>query len=324
MKKVVVLYNKISDDPKEDELDVLQQVEVVSRSLVNLGYEPVSIPFSFDLNAAITDIKKAEPAFIFNLVESIESHDELIYFSPAILQLLKVPYTGNPLEVMFVTTNKLLTKKQLRYHGISTSEWFTLDELDKLDRNGKYILKPLWSEGSVGLDEHSVFKANDEDYLKKLRDIEHKNSFFIERFIEGREFNISVLAGEDGPEVLPPAEIIFRDYPEGKHKVVGYTAKWDADSFEYNNTVRSFEFRQEDDQLLEDLKSLCINCWNKFRMKGYVRVDIRLDENNVPFVLEINSNPCISPDAGFIAAAGKAGLDYDKVIERIIKDINNG
>ena len=123
--------------------------------------------------------------------------------------------------------------------------------------------------------------------------------------------------------MLPPAEIIFRDYPEGKHKVVGYTAKWDADSFEYNNTVRSFEFKKDDDPLLDDLKALCINCWNKFRMKGYVRVDIRLDENNVPFVLEIKSNPCISPDAGFIAAAGKAGLDYEKVIERIIKDINN-
>ena len=67
---------------------------------------------------------------------------------------------------------------------------------------------------------------------------------FAERYIDGREFNISMLAGPSGPEMLPPAEIRFESFNERKRKIVGYEAKWDPDSFDYNNTVRSFNFFQ--------------------------------------------------------------------------------
>ncbi len=320
-KNVVVLFNKLSDNALADEADVLQQLEVVTEALTLLGYKPVKVPFSFDIQYSINMIKSINPAFIFNLVESVESHDELIYFAPAVLEMLKIPYTGISLEVMFITANKVLTKEQLVYHGINTSEWLQLNELEKLQKNEKYILKPLWSEGSLGLDEDSVFAGNDIEFIEKLKNIKDKSSFFIERFIDGREFNISVLGGLDEPEVLPTAEIIFRDYPENKHKVVGYKAKWNADSFEYNNTIRSFSFSKEDDNLLREMKNICIKCWKKFNMKGYTRVDMRIDKNNIPFVLEINPNPCISPDAGFIAAAKQAGMDYKDVVKRIINDL---
>lgn len=320
---VVVLYNKISDDALEDELDVLKQLEVVSRALSQLGYIPFPVPFSLDISSAIHSINKIEPDFIFNLTESVDSKDELIYFAPAIIQTLGIPYTGCGLEPMFITTNKLLTKKQLKYHNISTSDWLTLDELYKLNPADKYILKPLWSEGSLGLDEDSVFMGNNKAFIEKIEAIKNKNSFFIEKFIDGREFNISVVYSENGPQVLPPAEIIFKDYPAGKHNVVGYTAKWKPDSFEYNNTVRTFSYSNDDNKLLDELRNICISCWNKFNIKGYTRVDFRVDSNNIPYVLEINANPCLSTDAGFAAAVNEAGLTFNEAISRIIKDLNN-
>ena len=323
MKTVAVLYNKISQNPKEDELDVLKQVEVVSAALSELGYKPVNAELSFNINDTIEQLKAIDPVFVFNLVESIESNDELIYFAPAILNMLRLPFTGFPLEIMFISTNKLLTKKQLKYHNINTSEWHTLDELENLDRNGRYILKPLWTEGSLGLDEDSVFYGNDDKYIDKLKNISNKESFFIERFIDGREFNIALLGGLNEPEVLPLAEIIFKNYPDDKPKVVGYTAKWNEDSFEFKNTVRSFDFSDNDQDLLLELKTMCIKCWNEFKMKGYTRIDVRIDNNNIPYVLEVNGNPCLSPDAGFYAAAQQKGMSYTDVIERIIKDMNN-
>ena len=126
---------------------------------------------------------------------------------------------------------------------------------------------------------------------------------FAEAYIDGREFNLSLLASKAGPQVLPPAEIRFEDYPEGKTRIVGYRAKWHESSFEYLHTVRSFEFPPEDDELLSRLKDLAVRCWSLFDLRGYARVDFRVDRDGRPWVLEVNVNPCLSPDAGFFAAA---------------------
>ena len=139
-------------------------------------------------------------------------------------------------------------------------------------------------------------------------------------FPEGREFNLSILGGNDGPQVMPPAEILFVDYPNGKHKIVGYNAKWTEDSFEYNHTPRTFNYKKSDEELLSRLKIMALQCWNGFELKGYVRVDFRVDREGIPYVLEINGNPCISPESGFVAATKKAGLKFPRVIERIIED----
>jgi D-alanine-D-alanine ligase len=143
---------------------------------------------------------------------------------------------------------------------------------------------------------------------------------FAEQFIDGREFNLSVLACQGGAEVLPPAEMRFIDYPAGKWKVVGYRAKWDEASFESLHTQRSFEFAKSERPLLQNLIDMAKRCWHLFGLRGYARVDFRVDERNQPWVLEINANPCLSPDAGFVAAASQAGLSYRQVVERILQD----
>jgi D-alanine-D-alanine ligase len=143
---------------------------------------------------------------------------------------------------------------------------------------------------------------------------------FAERYIDGREFNLSVLAGKDGPEVLPPAEIEFIGYGDERIRIVGYRAKWDENAYEYHHTPRRFSFGPEDGLLIRSLKRMAMRCWHLFGLRGYARVDYRVDRDGKPWILEINSNPCLSPDSGFTAATLQAGLRYEEVIGRIVED----
>ncbi len=139
-------------------------------------------------------------------------------------------------------------------------------------------------------------------------------------FIDGREFNLAVIGGREGLEILPPSEILFVDYPDGKPKIVDYRAKWLEESFEYQHTPRTFDFRPEDGPAVERMRELAAECWRTFGLRGYARVDFRLDGAGQPWIMEVNANPCINPDSGFVATADRAGLDYTSLVRRIILD----
>jgi D-alanine-D-alanine ligase len=230
---------------------------------------------------------------------------------------MKIPYTGSSYEATFVTSNKTVAKKIMRYHGIPTPASITAKRLNEIKPGSRYIVKPIWEDGSLYLDEASVM---DGITLREKAESLDFQRFFIEEYIDGREFNISILTSENGPVVLNPAEIVFTNYAPEKPKIVGYTAKWDTDSFEYKNTVREFPELKPD--LQTALKKICIDCWEAFKIKGYARVDIRLDATGNPFVLEVNPNPCISPDSGFIAALHQTGMGVDMAIANIVNDLN--
>jgi len=125
-----------------------------------------------------------------------------------------------------------------------------------------------------------------------------------------------MLAGE----ILPVAEIVFEDFPKGMSRVVGYEAKWHEDSFAYVHTVRRFPEDPADAALLERVGKLAEAAWRICGLRGYARIDFRLDEDGNPCVLEVNANPCLAADAGFMAAAAKAGLTPGDVIGRILED----
>jgi D-alanine-D-alanine ligase len=144
--------------------------------------------------------------------------------------------------------------------------------------------------------------------------------YFAEQYIEGREFNLSLLADAGGPQVLPAAEIDFSRLPAGKPRIVGYKAKWKADSPEYHATPRRFDFASADGPLVERLAELSRSAWQCFGLRGYARVDFRVDRQGRPWILEINVNPCLSPDAGFAAALDRAGIPFPQAIARILHD----
>jgi D-alanine-D-alanine ligase len=117
--------------------------------------------------------------------------------------------------------------------------------------------------------------------------------------------------------VLPIAEMCF-DYPADKPRILGYRAKWDTESFEYQHTQRRFLAADQDVDLQRRLIDIGKKCWSVFGLKGYARIDFRVDSSGQVFVLEMNANPCISDDSGFVAAAIQGGLTQQQLIQRII------
>ncbi len=338
--KVAVIHGEVAEGAGRDEKDVLVQVDVVSQGLAALGHEPVAVAVSLNLEEAARTLSALQPVIAFNLVESLSGKGSLIHIVPALLDTLRIPYTGSGTEAIILTSNKVLAKKWLGAAGLPTPPWFTVEETrEELRVSGPWLVKSAWEHASIGLDEDSVIPEADREHL--LAEMEARRdglggACLAEAFIDGREFNLSLLAGGgnsgcglDGPavpplacgnepEVLPPAEIRFDAYPSGKVRVVGYRSKWDEGSFEFNHTPRSFEFPETDAPLLARLKELAVRCWMLFDLKGYARVDFRVDKEGRPWILEVNTNPCLSPDAGFHAATLRAGLTFSEVLKRII------
>ncbi len=321
-KNAAVLYNKLSPVPTKDEEDVLAQRDLVAMSLENLGYKVILHEVDLNLKDTRDFLLTYNPAIVFNLVESIDKKDHLAPIVPLLLDTMAIPYTGCSSEALALTLDKASSKKLFALFGINTPRWSSAGEIMKGDigHEPPYIIKSLWDHASAGLEDDSIAHSRErlkEILIKKMAG--GKTQFFAEEYIDGREFNISVLGGKRGPETLPCAEIRFVNF-NGRPKIVGYRAKWIEDSLEYSNTPRSFEFREEEKALLQKMKDISLVCWEKFSLRGYARVDFRVDGNGIPYVLEINANPCISPDSGFIAAAAESGLGADDVIARIIDD----
>ena len=320
-KKVVILHNQVSEESPKDELDVLVQTDAVFKSLSELGYQPVTVSFSLAFEKTIRAIKKMNPLFVFNLVESVEGNGQLIHLAPALLDHLNVPYTGCSQEAIFVTSNKILSKKLLQLAGIASPPWLWAEnplEARALGA-GTYLLKSVWEHASNWFDDSSIVTVKDAVELRSF--LEKKNQggrgqFFAENYIDGREMNVAILAGT----FLPASEIRFVEFPADKLKIVDFRAKWETDSFEYIHTPRCFDFTPAEQPLLSELQAIARRCWDFFNLRGYARVDFRVDSQGRPWVLEINSNPCLSPDGGFNAAAEKAGLSFTQLVERIIAD----
>lgn len=324
MDKIVILHTDVAPDAGEDELDTLRQAESIAEAIISLGYEPCMLPFTMDLNATISRLQSLNPYVVFNLVETVGGKGSMIYFSTALLDFLQLPYTGCRTEAMFVTSSKPLTKKILHAEGIPTPAWITAEGISTgSSPAGTYLMKPSWEDASVGLDDDSiVLMANPEGIRTALRKRRAQIGCdcFAEAYIEGREFNIALLATDRGVRILPAAEMLFVDYPPDKLRLLDYRAKWVEDSFEYDNTRRTLDIPSRDAALVDCLRDIALKCWHLFALHGYARVDFRVDKQGNPFVLEINANPCLSPDAGFAAALKHASIKYSQAIDDIIRD----
>lgn len=355
--KVVVLHEEVAANPRPDELDVLTQARFVAEQLTSLGHEAKTLAFGLRVNAFIDAINREKPDCVFNLVESVAGHGRLIALAPSVLESFRIPFTGAGADAMYVTSNKLLGKAILRGAGLPTADWFTevlhgvpthevwhrLPTHDVWHRfptgdgatgfqpvgpfkPGRYIIKSVWEHASVGLNDDAV--THFETLAELQREISRRapalgGQAFAEPYIHGREFNIALLTRGPGepPQVLPHAEILFEGYAANRPHIVDYRAKWDEASYEYNHTPRRFDFPATDRPLLDQLTDLCLICWHVVGLRGYARVDFRVDESNGPFILEINANPCLSPDAGFAAALSQAGIPPIDAIRRILTDI---
>jgi D-alanine-D-alanine ligase len=331
--RIAIVHNEVGEDSRTDEQDVLLQAEAIFKALEELGHDVCQLSCSLDLAGIKSQIESIRPDIVFNLVESLGGEERLIHIFPGILDIMGIPYTGSHTEAIFLTTHKVLAKDRMSLANLPTPAWtgpypydvpaINHNKPDLPFKKMQWIIKSLRDHGSLGLDDSNIVSGKTEDQLKNIlqkRAAHLGGACFAEAFIHGREFNISIIGGPEGPTVLPPAEIIFEDFEKGKPAIVGYKAKWEEFSSEYENTPRTFDFKEGDQPLLFTLKSLALRCWNLFGLKGYARVDFRVDETGQPWILEINCNPCLNPDGGFPAAVMQSGLTYTGMIQRIINE----
>jgi D-alanine-D-alanine ligase len=321
--RALLLHDALGPDARPDERDVRAQIEAVGAALAGLGFESTLQPVDLDLGRVAREIEAARPDLVVNLVESLAGEGRLIHLVPCLLDALGVAYTGCPGEALLLTTHKVLAKRWLVSHGLPTPGWYEADPTGRtaVREAGRYLVKSIWEDASLGLDDAAVVELRAGDDVTALlhgRAASLGGAAFAERYVEGREFNLALLEGPEGTWGLPPSEILFDTFPPGKPRIVGYAAKWDPDAFEFRATPRRLRFPEEDGKLLDELERLALGCWELFGLAGYARVDFRVDEEGRPWILEVNANPCLSPDAGFAAAAAEAGLSPRDVVERLV------
>jgi D-alanine-D-alanine ligase len=326
--RIAVVHNAVTADSAPDDQDVLTQVDVITDALRQLGHKPVRLACGLNLARVQSELRSIGSQMVFNLVESLDSTGRLIHLFPFMLDAMAMPYTGAAAEAVMLTSNKLLAKSLMESAGLPTPAWVASRAARGLglfrrprENPGRWIVKSVWEHASVGLDAEAILETTSSHLLDTLleeRALRLGGVCFAEAFIDGREFNLSLLEGPDGPQVLPPAEIIFEGFEADQARIVDYQAKWDPESFAYHHTPRRFAFDAADEGLLEELRSLAQECWQLFGLNGYARVDFRVDRQQRPWILEINTNPCLSPDAGFAAAVHQAGLGLIEAVGRIV------
>ena len=314
--RVAVLYGAVPANAPPDEQDALIEAEAVAAALRAHGYQPLLRAVTTNLDKLQHELLRSRPALAFNLVESLNGHGAFIAWVPQLLDRLGIPYTGVGADAQFLTSNKLLAKRWLSTHGVQTPAW---SEDGSDTGSGSWIVKSVWEHASIGIDDHAIVSGGDAIRARIAQQRErYGGTWFAERFVDGREYNIALLEDATGVRILPVAEIDFSAFPDGKPRIVNYAAKWDSEAFEYHHTPRRFIQSGAGTALDNTLQVLGRSCWELFGLRGYARVDVRIDTRGEPQVLEINTNPCLSPDAGFAAAAAEAGMDFTDLIGHIV------
>lgn len=323
---------------RPDSEDVIKQAGLVSGALDALGFDwkvfQVGSPTgsggaSFkgsngsmgqEVFFLLFELKRYAPAVVFNLIEDTPEWNIRQHYFTMLFEMFDYNFTGSGHEAILTTTDKALAKFIMMRFGIPTPRYQVYHgSMDRPAVPPPWIVKPSLEDASVGIDDTSVFREEAELLwaLPGIYETHGRQPLLVENFLEGREFNISLFETPDGGvEVLPVAEMLFDGWPAGKPKIVGYRAKWDEESFESRHTVRSFNPPRAP---LERLRDMALKCWKVFDLNGYARVDIRMDGGGEAFVMEVNANPCISPEAGFLAAAKEAGFGEKEVVDGILR-----
>ena len=242
---------------------------------------------------------------------------------PALLELLEIPFTGpGPLSLR-LCLHKDRSRDVLMGAGVRIPPGFvirSLSDLEGSDLEGleyPFFVKLSREDASIGIEASNV--AHDAAALRK-RAAEllekYRQPVMAERFIRGREVNVTVLGNDDEIGVLPLHEIDFGKMPGDRPHIVSYAAKWDENHPDYAGTL-PVPLEGVNDEAAAEIKATAIAAFEALELCDFGRVDLRLDEGGVPYVIDVNPNCDLSPDAGVARAARAAGLDYHQLIGRI-------
>ncbi len=320
---VLILHQEVGDQPLESDAGVLEEVAAVSRSLDSLG-----IACRVAAVASLEDVARAvssgpEPV-VFNLVEGFPANASDFAFVPAVCQSLGRAYTGSESTCLALTFNKAWCGAALRGGGVAVPDGLTVRPgepvpVDALPA-GPYLVKPVAADASEGIFAESSVVDAPGDKLDAAVESVHRRfgqPALIEQLVGSREFNVSIVEERGAATVLPLAEIDFSAFPAGCPRIVDYAAKWEPDSFAYHNTPRVIPAVVAAG-LAERIRETALAAWKATGCRDYARVDIRTGGEGRLYVLEVNPNPDVSPEAGFAAALAADGRGYEAFVgERV-------
>lgn len=287
---------------------------------INEGFTKVTTyPVTLDISSTIAFIREMKPDVIFNLVESVEGISSYEAYMAGLYELLQVRYTGNTPPVLLNCLNKNLTKSILTGFGIKTPSYQVFHSPKDLSEKSfllrfPVITKLLREDASIGISENSVVHSLPDlqkqvQYLFGL----YRQEVLVEEYIEGREFNIALLNGEP----LPVSEISFAGLPDGLPKIVTYEGKWIPESDYYRHTVPQCP-ADIDPVLASQLQELAVKAYQALNCRDYARVDIRVSEQGIPYVIEVNPNPDITDNSGFSRAMRAYGSTIQEAYRKIV------
>ncbi len=323
--RIAIIYNKpvtsyySTAGEQEAVAGVLTEVAAVRRALIELGHSVTCVALDVPLEAARKKLSKLQTDLAFNLFEGFCGYPGTEPDIPEILSELGITYTGCPPQALKLALNKARTKLVLRDGGIDTPDFQLLSPENLSSFRLKYpcIVKPNGEDASHGMSAESVvgdFPALEKQIARVIH-IYGGEETLVEEYIEGREFNTTVIGNKSG-SVLEISEIEF-SLPQGIPKIITYEGKWDPDSEYYRGTTAVCPAQISEDEW-QHIASIAETAFGLTGCRGYARVDMRMDRQGRLNVIEVNPNPDISPDSGSVLQAKVAGLDYTQFIDKIV------
>jgi D-alanine-D-alanine ligase len=326
--KVAILSNlfKKESDFKEVEDDLMEVGNAVKDALEKAGHQTVF----FDVNeTTFEQLRNSDVEFAFNVCERFNGSSLFEPHIASMLELLNIPYTGSGPLTLATCINKVRVKEILMHHGILTPNYQVFYSRNKkLDPELKFplIVKPVCMDNSIGITNEAVVH-NEEDLKSRISYIlrTYDQPALVEEFIDGKEITVGVLGNGRTATVLPPAEVVFKDWPTDD-KIYSYEAKWlkDTDAWTGVSVMCPADLQKYQEYRI---KRIALQVYSILGCRDYGRIDFRLSKEGVPYVLELNPNPGISPELSieeqpdFIPlSASKSGMSYDELILKIFNE----
>jgi D-alanine-D-alanine ligase len=317
--RILVLHLDADSQALPEIEDSLLTARTIAEVLGKNGHQVSMAPFCPDYDAFERFVLEAKPDVVFNMVEHAMGQDQLSAVAPAYLEQMGMPYTGGGAAAIVSTCDKPFAKDIMRIANLPTPDWVVGPSWRGLEAERRYIVKSSTEDASLGLDDDAVVMGEAVRARAAKCFETYGGRWFAEAYVEGREFNISILEENGELRVLPIPEICFENWKAGKPRIVGYEAKWNDNSEESRHSVRRFGLEKEEPALAAELSRLSCEAWKLFGNRGFARIDFRVDEAGNPLILEVNPNPALDSDAGFAMAALTAGMSYARVLEKIVE-----
>lgn len=323
--KILIVYNEPIKRPGYDldyisEAGVKNEAESVYQVILKLGHEPAYLAAK-NLDQILNKIDHFGPDLIFNLCEGFQGKAQNEMYLAALWELLGIPYTGNPPLTLGLAQDKVLAKRLFQSARILTPPYEVFHKVpESCGLEYPLIAKPSREDASLGIEQGSAILHNFSELKRRVQELlkKYQQPILVERYIEGREFNISIL-GNDPPRVLEISEISFEQLGTNAPHITGYEAKWLTDHPLYQKTPAICPANITIELKLR-LEQIALQVYETLGGRDYGRIDTRVDADGNIFVLEYNPNPDISSEAGFVRALKASGISYKDFVEQLITE----